>query len=434
MPKSRTRKPKNKNRATGPVERRRRRIEKLIDAVAVDYSAWAAGELGAEEELEVKAFSVGQLAIVKIFYVFLDADDRPSAGLRIDPQGVPDALDALLDTDDVDQLRYLIGTLIDWVTFLEETERWEGTAAELEALTELLDAEAEAVGGIVDAAPGELGAPRREPTEEEALEFATASPLVRHALAVLNFVGDGRAVDADGELVGAEFIAMAALVGSDSADARRRLSRLWRAMVNAEILEIDGGAGGAGAGDGGAGAAGAGDGAGAGAGDGGVGGAGAGDGGVGGAGAGDGGVGQGATARPGEDAARLGTGDVFGRLEAQFLATEFVIATCESAGEGPQGESVGGGLAAILQRAAVDDPLELAAVESLAADAPDGADPAALEVVSVLLLDELRELAALGIVDLRKGFADVHAAALDAVYDAFEAPDGEDFDEEDWAD
>ncbi|MEA5455704.1 hypothetical protein SPF06_13300 [Sinomonas sp. JGH33] len=414
MPKSRTRKPKNKNRATGPVERRRRRIEKLIDGLAAEYSTWAVGELGVAEDPvgeEVEAFSVGQLGVVKVFYVFLEADDRPAAGLRIDPQGVPDALDALLDTDDVDTLRYYIGTLIDWVTFLEETGRWEGTAPELEALTDLLDAEAEAVGGIVDASPGEPGGPRREPTEEEALEFAIASPLVRHALAVLNFVGDGRAVDADGELAEADFVAMAALIGSDSADAGRRLSRLWSAMVNAEIIEIEGvsvegGADGAAdAGDGGAAAL-----------------------------AGDGGAGAGAVARRGEDAARLGTGDAFGRLEAQFLATEFVIATCEGAGEGPQGESVGGGLAAILQRAAVDDPLELAAVESLAADAPDGADPAALETVSVLLLDELRELAALGLADLRKGFADIPAAALDAVYDAFEAPDGEGHDEDDWDD
>jgi hypothetical protein len=62
--------------------------------------------------------------------------------------------------------------------------------------------------------------------------------------------------------------------------------------------------------------------------------------------------------------------------------------------------------------------------------APEGADPAKLQTVAVLLTDELHELAALGLVDLRRGLVDVPAAALDAVYDAFEAPEGD----EDWED
>ncbi|NUP74700.1 MAG: hypothetical protein HOQ07_08650 [Sinomonas sp.] len=386
MPKSRTRKPKGKS--TSPGDRQLRRIRGLVDGLADEYAAWAAGTAEAESDAAAQAdftaFALGQLVSVKYFLFVLGAGDGPTATLRIDPRAVPDALDDYLDTDDVDDLRYLVGTLIDWVTFLEETGRWEGSAEDLAAVTELLDAEAESVGGIVDAAP-EAAAPRREPTEEEALAFATESALVLRARALLDWIGEGRPVTADGALTPSEAEEAAAVVGKGAADPARRLARLWESLRNAQLIEVDE----VRAEDDG-----------------------------------------GSTARLGADAARLGTGDALGRLEAQFLVTEFVIVTCTEAGAGPQGESVGAGLMTILQRAVLEEPLPLAAVEDLALDAPEDSDPGALQTVSVLLLDELRELAALGVADLRSGLVDVPAAALDAVYDAFEAPDGD----EDWAD
>lgn len=391
MPKSRTRKPKS--RSTSPADRRQRRIDGLIDELADDYAAWAVGGAEADPpsdavDSDLEAFARGQLETVKSFYVLLGgAGDRPTPGLRIDPAGVPDALDAMLDTDDLDDLRYYIGTLIDWVSFLEETERWEGSAADLEAVTEFLDAEAEAAGGIVDLGPEGESLPRREPTEEEALEFATSSPFVRHARALLDWVGDGRAVAADGALTPSEATEAAALIGDGAADPARRLARFWTSLRNAELIEIDDVA----ADDD-----------------------------------------SGSTAHLGEDAPRLGTGDAFGRLEAQFLATEFIITTCDATGHHPDSQraAVVEAMATILSRAVLEDPVPLSAVENLAVDAPEGTDPAKLQTVSVLLLDELRELAALGLVDLREGLVDVPAAALDAVYDAFEAPDGD----EDWED
>ncbi|WP_334171870.1 hypothetical protein [Sinomonas sp.] len=392
MPKSRTRKPKS--RSTSPADRRQRRVDGLVDSLADDYAAWAANTPeadGTDEEAraDFMAFARGQLETVKSLYVFLGAGERPVANLRIDPRAVPDALDALLDTDDVDDLRYYIGTLVDWVSFLEETGRWEGSAGDLEAVTELLDAEAEAVGGIVDIGSMEddEGAPRREPSEEEALAFATSSPLVRHARALLDWVGEGRPVASDGALTPSEAAEAAALVGKDAADPGRRLARLWASLRHAELIEIDETRA---ADD------------------------------------------SGSTARLGDDAARLGTGDALGRLEAQFLATEFVITTCSRALYTPEGDAVEAALATLLSRAVLEDPLPLAVVQDLATDAPEDADPAELQTVSIVLMDELRELAALGLVDLRAGLVDVPAAALDAVYDAFESP--EDDDAEDWED
>ncbi|WP_415855807.1 hypothetical protein, partial [Sinomonas sp. G460-2] len=194
MPKSRTRKPKGKS--TNPADRQRRRIGVLVDALAHDYAVWAAGTAAEEEpdpaaQADFTAFALGQLDSVKYFLFLLGAGDGPAASLRIDPRSVPDALDEFLDTDDVDDLRYLVGTLIDWVTFLEETQRWDGSAEDLAEVSELLDAEAESVGGIVDASP-DMAVPRREPTEEESLAFATAAPLVLNARALLDWVGEGR--------------------------------------------------------------------------------------------------------------------------------------------------------------------------------------------------------------------------------------------------
>ena len=390
MPKSRTRKPKS--RSTSPGDRRQRRVDALIDGLADDYATWAVNSAeadGADDAArrDFMVFARGQLDIVKFLYGFLGAGERLVPNLRIDPGALPDALDGLLDSDDVDDLRYYIGTLVDWVSFLEETERWEGTAEDLEAVTELLDAEAEAVGGIVDIGLDEDGevVPRREPSEEEALAFATASPLVKHARALLDWVGEGRAVASDGALTPAEATEAAALVGEGSADPARRLARLWAALHHAELIEIDETR----APDD-----------------------------------------SGSTARLGEDAARLGSGDALGRLEAQFLATEFIITTCSRALYTPEGDAVEAALATLLTRAVLEDPLPLTVVENLAVDAPDDADPAELQTVSVVLLDELRELAALGLVDLRAGLVDVPAAALDAVYDAFESPEGD----EDWED
>ncbi|WP_136612187.1 hypothetical protein [Sinomonas albida] len=388
MPKSRTRKPKGKS--TSPADRQRRRIGTLVDGLADDYAVWAAGTAAEEEpdpaaQADFTAFALGQLDSVKYFLFLLGAGDGPAASLRIDPRSVADALDDYLDTDDMDDLRYLIGTLIDWVSFLEETGRWEGSAEDLAEVSELLDAEAESVGGIVDASPG-AGASRRAPSEEEALAFATAAPLVQHARALLDWVGEGRPVTSDGALTPAEAVEAAELVGRGAADPARRLGRLWESLRNAELVEVEERRA---ADDGGS------------------------------------------TVRLGEDAARLGTGDALGRLEAQFLATEFVIVTCNEAGAGPQGESVGAGLMTILQRAVLEDPLPLAAVEDLAIEAPGDSDPGALQTVSIRLLDELRELAALGLADLSGGLADVPAAALDAVYDAFEAPDGDE-EGDDW--
>ncbi|WP_138444784.1 hypothetical protein [Sinomonas susongensis] len=391
MPKSRTRKPKS--RSTNPADRRQRRVDGLIDSLAEDYATWAANTAEAdatddEARADFMAFARGQLETVKSLYVFLGAGERPVANLRIDPRAVPDALDVLLDTDDVDDLRYYIGTLVDWVTFLEETGRWEGTAEDLEAVTEVLDAEAEAVGGIVDVDSEDEGVPRREPTEEEALAFATSSPLVRCARALLDWVGEGRAVASDGALPPAEAEEAAALVGKGAADPGRRLSRLWASLRHAELIEIEEA---------------------------------------------DAADDSGSTARLGEDAARLGTGDGLGRLEAQFLATEFVIATCSRALYTPEGDAVEAALATLLTRAVLEEPLPLSVVEDLATDAPEDADPAELQTVSIVLMDELRELAALGLVDLSAGLVDVPAAALDAVYDAFESPEDED-DDEDWED
>lgn len=391
MPKSRTRKPKSQS--TSPSDRRQRRVDALIDGLADDYAAWALGtpeadEVGEAGHADLEVFARAQLESVKTFYLLLGAGEKPSPGLRIEPTLVQDALDAMLDTDDLDDLRYYIGTLVDWLSFLEETQRWEGSAEDLEAVTEFLDAEAEAAGGIVDIGGGPEGSsPRREPTEEEALTFATSSPLVRHARALLDWVGEGRAVAADGALTPAEATEAAALVGSGSADPGRRLARLWASLRNAELIEVDDVA----ADDD-----------------------------------------SGSTARLGEDAARLGTSDAFGRLEAQFLATEFVITTCDAAGHGPDSQRVAvvEALATLLSRAVLEDPVPLSAVENLAVEAPEGADPAKLQTVAVLLTDELRELADFGLVDLRQGLVDVPAAALDAVYDAFEAPEGD----EDWED
>ncbi|KHL03940.1 hypothetical protein [Sinomonas humi] len=390
MPKSRTRKPKS--RSTSPGDRRQRRVDAFIDGLADDYAAWAANTPeadGIDEDgrSDFIAFARGQLDTVKLLYGLLGAGERLVPNLRIDPLALPDALDALLDTDDVDDLRYYIGTLVDWVSFLEETRRWEGTAEDLEAVTELLDEEAEAVGGIVDIGSGEDEefVPRREPTEEEALAFATSSPLVRHARALLDWVGEGRAVASDGALPPAEAAEAAALIGDGAADSDRRLARLWAALRHAELIEVDDTRA---ADD------------------------------------------SGSTVRLGEDAARLGSGDALGRLEAQFLATEFIITTCSRALYTPEGDAVEAALATLLTRAVLEDPLPLTVVQDLAVDAPDDADPAELQTVSVVLLDELRELAALGLVDLRAGLVDVPAAALDAVYDAFESPEGD----EDWED
>ena len=394
MPKSRTRKPKNTRpkTATAPsaYEGRRRSVGLLIDRLTPEYVAWAS-----RGEDDVAAFAAGQLGVVKAFVTIVQTLSDGAPSLRLDPEAVRGFLRPFLDDvasmaeDDagaVDDQRYVVGTLIDWLTFLEETGRWEGTAEDLAAVSETLDAEAEALGGIVDTSPRD---DLPQPTEEEAAAFASQAPFVGQAKALLDWVGTGREVDADGGLPPSALAEALEITGSES-----RASRLWEAMVAAELVMVDGG-----------------------------------------------------VARPGEGAADLGSADAMGRLEAQFLATELVLSVCEDADREDTGTSVAGTLVAVLGRAVAQEPFPLEDIVSLTSNVeedlgeeelgPDAAEQ--LRSLGEALLAEVRELEALGLVDTSDGMVAVPVAALDAVYDALHGEGGaldeegydEDYDGED---
>lgn len=394
MPKSRTRKPKNTRPRTatspGEYERRRRTVDLMIDGLTPDYIAWAS-----RGEDDLSAFATGQLLVVKMFVTIVSSLGRGAPSLRLDPDHVAGFLPPFLedvaaaaanDDDAVDDQRYVVGTLVDWLSFLEETGRWEGTQEELEAVAEVLDSEAESLGGIVDSSPLD-GAP--EPTEEEAAEFAAHAPFVRHALALLEWLGEGREVLPDGGLDADALASAGAVVGS-----QERARRLWEAMVNAEVVELDG-----------------------------------------------------SVARAGEGRVDLGGTDGLGRLEAQFLGTEIVAAACTDGTPGTLEGETAAVLTAVLNAAVRQEPFTLEDVASLGdaggAEADDeavadGADTAAaadargsgleeeLKGLAEQLLAEIRELEALGLVDTSDGMVAVPVAALDTVFEGIRDYDDED--------
>ena len=382
MPKSRTRKPKNTRpkTATAPsaVDRRHRRVSLLIDGLTPEYVAWAS-----QGEDDVAAFAAGQLGVVKGFMTVAQTFSDGAPNLRLDPEHVRGFLRPFLDdvasmaeNEDaaLDDQRYVVGTLIDWLTFLEETGRWEGTAQELADISETLDAEAEALGGIVDVTPRD---DLPEPSEEEAAAFASQAPFVLQAKALLEWLGTGREVDDDGLPASVRAEAVEAIGSED------RARRLWEAMAAAELVVLDDG-----------------------------------------------------MARPGEGAADLGSTDGLGQLEARFLATELVVSVLSDADRENTGTSVEQTLTTVLARAVEQEPFPLEDIVSLASDAE--ADPGEVELapdeveklrsLSEALLDEIRELEALGLVDTSDGMVAVPVAALDAVYDALY--DDEDYDDD----
>ncbi|MDP9885973.1 hypothetical protein J2W21_003498 [Sinomonas atrocyanea] len=393
MPKSRTRKPKNTRPRTTTsrtdYERRRRSIDLMIDGLTPEYVAWAS-----REEADLAGFAAGQLTVVKMFVTIVSSLAKGTPSLRLDPDHVAGFLPPFLedvaaaaDNEDqsVDDQRYVIGTLVDWLTFLEETGRWQGTAEELEAVAEVLDAHAEALGGIVDEGPR---ANLPQASEEEAAAFASGAPFVRHARALLDWLGTGREVTEEAALPADALASAAEVVGSEE-----RAQRLWEAMVNAELIDTAGG-----------------------------------------------------VARPGEGAGDLGGTDGLGRLEAQFLGTEIVVAACTDGTPGtPDGETAAV-LTTILTAAVHQQPFPLEDVASLGSGlAEDGEaqedeeelGPGAaqqLQSLSEALMRQIRELEALGLADTADGMVNVPVAALDAVYDAVvdyeeEAGDEDEFDD-----
>jgi hypothetical protein len=151
-------------------------------------------------------------------------------------------------------------------------------------------------------------------------------------------------------------------------------------------------------------------------------------------------------ARPGEGAGDLGGTDGLGRLEAQFLGTEIVVAACTDGTPGtPDGETAAV-LTTILTAAVHQQPFPLEDVASLGSGlAEDGEaqedeeelGPGAaqqLQSLSEALMRQIRELEALGLADTADGMVNVPVAALDAVYDAVvdyeeEAGDEDEFDD-----
>ncbi|GAB3272066.1 hypothetical protein GCM10027449_08320 [Sinomonas notoginsengisoli] len=377
MPKSRTRKPKNTRPGSatslGDYERRRRSVDLMVDGLTPEYIAWAS-----RGEDDLSAFAAGQLLVVKMFITVVTSLGKGAPSLRLDPDHVAGFLTPFLDdvagaaedeASAVDDQRYVVGTLIDWLSFLEETGRWQGTAQELEAVAEVLDAEAEALGGIVDSGPR---ADLPQPSEEEAAEFAANAPFVGHALALLDWLGPERETTPDAGLDPDALAAAAERVGSEA-----RAARLWEAMANAELIDVTGG-----------------------------------------------------VARPGEGAADLGKSDGLGRLEAQFLGTEIVVAACTDGAPGtPEGET-SAVLTTILAAAVRQEPFPLADVASLGEGRTEpgedlgveeelGADASLqLKGLSEALVAQIRELEALGLVDTGDGMVNVPVAALDSVYDA----------------
>jgi hypothetical protein len=383
MPKSRTRKPKNTRpksaAAPNEVQRRIRSVSLLVDSVTPEYIAWATGG-----DADMAAFAAQQLEVVKGFLTVVHLNLTTPSSFRLDPERVEYYLGAYIedaaslaqaegaDEDEaVDDQRYVVGTLVDWMTFLEETGRWDGTAEELKAVAEQLDAEAERLGGIVDVDPR---ADLPEASEEEAAEFAAKAPFVLDARALLDWLGEGREVGDAGALPEAELAEAAARAGSEE-----RARRVWEGMLAAELVELDG-----------------------------------------------------ATAVPGEGAADLGREDVMGRLEAQFLATEIVAAACSEGAPGTLEGETSAVLTTILSAAVHQEPFPLEDVASLGSDTaeelgaeeelgPDAAER--LKGLGEALLAEIRGLEALGLVDTSEGMVAVPLAALDAVYDALMGED-----------
>lgn len=379
MPKSRTRKPKNTRprsaTSLGDYERRRRSVDLMVDGLTPEYISWAS-----RGEDDLSAFAAGQLTVVKMFVTIVSSLGKGTPSLRLDPDHVAGFLPPFLEdvaaaadneADSVDDQRYVVGTLIDWLSFLEESGRWLGTAEELEAVAEVLDAEAEALGGIVDASPR---ASLPQASEEEAAEFAANAPFVRHARAILDWLATGRETTRDAGLEPDALAAVAELVGSEA-----RAARLWESMVNAELIDVTGGA-----------------------------------------------------ARPGEGAADLGKTDGLGHLEAQFLGTEIVVAACSDGAPGTLEGETSAVLTTILAAAVHQEPFPLDDVASLGGDlgepgsdedlgveeelGPDASQQ--LKGLAEALLVQIRELEALGLLDTGDGMVNVPVAALDAVYDA----------------
>lgn len=157
----------------------------------------------------------------------------------------------------VDSTHYVVHSVGAFVEFLVETGRWNGSAAQLAAVMDVLDTTTEDDGGR-----GVIDVP--DIPVEEALAAFTGLPLIRRAAALLEWIGEGKPVTATGALRVRDIEDAAACVGVAVQGGPKRsgtrlpgpggsegpvptvrsmyevplLARLWNALEAAELIEI----------------------------------------------------------------------------------------------------------------------------------------------------------------------------------------------------
>ncbi len=165
--------------------------------------------------------------------------------------------DAALDVGAVESTNFVVDAVHAFVGFLVETDRWSGSVDQLAEIVDFLDTTAED-----DAGWGYVDVP--DIPEGQALDVFSGLPLIRRATALLEWIGDGRAVTATGALRLRDIEAAAACVGvavrggskragsptpdsagsaSDVPTVRSMyevplLAQMWAALETAELIKI----------------------------------------------------------------------------------------------------------------------------------------------------------------------------------------------------
>lgn len=133
-------------------------------------------------------------------------------------------------------------TMGPFVAFLVDTGRWSGSEADLDGIREILDEVSPVAAHVAALAALVADPPGGEAAQSAALVGLT---MADHLMALLRWLGPGRAVTASGGLRLADLEGAAATVGVDLGGRRvrsmwdvARLTQAWSALVGAGLLEV----------------------------------------------------------------------------------------------------------------------------------------------------------------------------------------------------
>lgn len=196
--------------------------DRAVDTQALAFVRWyeeTDGNTGAEA-LQV-------LQSVKQFLWLYGASGAPVSATAFDADVFLQAmaqLQAMSEAGESRVFQVMTDDLQVYLGFLDATGSWTGTAEDLEVLLENFVLSQDGEATTTEEAPAETVADAEAGSADASASAGASASTVRHAVALLDWLGDGKELTATGSLRLADIAGAAAAVGVHAVGSQRRLS------------------------------------------------------------------------------------------------------------------------------------------------------------------------------------------------------------------